>query len=696
MLLCAAFMACKGPEDIATPDYSKPVGNTISFACESTWGTDNQLFWSADNRLGLFCEQVGVENAELGAAAISVGESIGLFYTKLAWAKGADKHRFLLYAPYMESNKTTKITGQLADIQSQQGATSKHIQENCLMYADISSEQVSLPINTQLKHVFGYMDFAASSASQYTDWSIKSITLSNTSDISFSGAYTFEMTTGTLAFTPGGNSLTLRVSGAGDLSSPFHGYAIVNPEATKGLECDVQVVIQKEESDDLVLAGTVTLDADIEPGVITTIALNLDEMEETALEDSSINLADPNNTGVTKSANCYVAGGAGLTYRFPATVMGNGYTTPATPDYAGAGTADGIIPTRLAPLSAQLLWQTGKGLITDVKFKSGYIYFTLNGSESMPLTEGNAVIAAFDQKNGTGNILWSWHIWVTSADLDGGVQTYTLHSDYTEAGATIMMDRNLGALNNKYFNEGKNNLSLGLLYQWGRKDPFLSMDDADIGVANASLALTRVRKSYDANGDELKVAAGTAFNAKNWVNIIGKPIEKADIARYPMNAVWETDTWVWLSEPCDDLWGNPYSDEISDTGHKSIYDPCPPGYRIPHRYTATMFTKTGLNTKVVADMNAVNAPATVQTNGGQIFKYDGASTTYYPACGMLFNNKGQFSLYRVGKYGGWYWTSMPFTKDARAYGYSFDYANCTPVYDNVRGVGMGIRCMKEQ
>jgi hypothetical protein len=72
--------------------------------------------------------------------------------------------------------------------------------------------------------------------------------------------------------------------------------------------------------------------------------------------------------------------------------------------------AKGITPSPLAPVSASILWQSERSLLSGVKLKNNYIYFTLNGSDNTPLVPGNAVIAAY---NDAGTIVWSWHIWVT-------------------------------------------------------------------------------------------------------------------------------------------------------------------------------------------------------------------------------------------------------------------------------------------
>ena len=68
-----------------------------------------------------------------------------------------------------------------------------------------------------------------------------------------------------------------------------------------------------------------------------------------------------------------------------------------------------------SPQKAELVWQDGPSLVTDIKYNSGAnggtISFTV-GKES--IRQGNALIAIKDSQN---TILWSWHIWVTDEDV---------------------------------------------------------------------------------------------------------------------------------------------------------------------------------------------------------------------------------------------------------------------------------------
>ena len=146
-------------------------------------------------------------------------------------------------------------------------------------------------------------------------------------------------------------------------------------------------------------------------------------------------------TVVEETANCYIISEAG-DYRIQA-VKGN------SREPVGEVSA------------VEVLWETfgtdtapqPGDLIAQVSYDSDKN--TIAFSTGAEFLKGNAAIAA---KDAEGTILWSWHIWMTDKPKD---QAYN-------NGAGTMMDRNLGATSATPGSVG----ALGLLYQWGRKDPF--------------------------------------------------------------------------------------------------------------------------------------------------------------------------------------------------------------------------------
>ena len=78
------------------------------------------------------------------------------------------------------------------------------------------------------------------------------------------------------------------------------------------------------------------------------------------------------------------------------------------------------------------------------------------------LHPGNALVAA---KDAAGKILWSWHIWVPATPI--------VTANFGGIMGVDLMDRNLGALVAAEATSAEvSPTSYGMLYQWGRKDPF--------------------------------------------------------------------------------------------------------------------------------------------------------------------------------------------------------------------------------
>jgi hypothetical protein len=170
--------------------------------------------------------------------------------------------------------------------------------------------------------------------------------------------------------------------------------------------------------------------------------------------------------------------------------------------------------------------------VKNVRYENGRIRF-----ETQPtFREGNAVIAARDA---SGTILWSWHIWLT--DHPESHQYYN--------GAGIMMDRNVGATSAVPGDAG----ALGLLYQWGRKDPFLGSSLIDLGLfASSTIKWPSYVNSNTSNGTiEYSIQHPTTFIGSNYYN----------------------KDWYYIPSTTteDSRWNS----------SKTIYDPCPIGYRVP-------------------------------------------------------------------------------------------------------------------
>ena len=284
------------------------------------------------------------------------------------------------------------------------------------------------------------------------------------------------------------------------------------------------------------------------------IEISSDNVHVEYIPVSSLDTFIPLDTEGT--SNSYIADRGAASYSFTATIMGNGAN--GIIDEGKFEDASGNILTKagganIHPLSAKLLWQDMDELVEQVALVNGRVQVKMGRSR------GNALIAVYDKANPNAEdakVLWSWHLWCTPVPQIIEYTAPRTGHEYT------IMDRNVGATTST--------LGLvttqGLQYQFGRKDPFTTSLDYDEEVA---VFLRNVRSdslphlfSYE---EPLTIAQA-----------IGKP----DVFIHRMNL--SGGKWCETSE-MKYLWGNPEGqvEYFPSLTVKTIYDPCPIGYKVP-------------------------------------------------------------------------------------------------------------------
>lgn len=342
--------------------------------------------------------------------------------------------------------------------------------------------------------------------------------------------------------------------------------------------------------------------------------------------DMDLRVGNPTITDLNadgQTANCYIAPSANAWYMLNTTVMGNGATTPLPADMSSGPVAAPIVPKPLHPKSADVLWETLNTTSTPNKgdVVKSKIYYLKDGRALFRTgsKEGNAVIAARDAQN---NIIWSWHIWRTNFDPATTARGLLGIGSISVSGEIVMMERNLGAL--KAIDDV---LASGLHYQWGRKDPFPGYDGA-VGT--------------------------TAATIPN-----GIPVIPVSTAQYTIaQSVAQPTTFFknygdWCSPRNDNLWGTPLIASVSinngvstytynnNYGSKSIYDPCPVGWRVPPGYVwANISTKNIIWKTPNVDLKSITQNA--------------SSAFWITAKGFRKYNDGMLNV--AGSYAR-YWTS---------------------------------------
>ncbi len=385
-------------------------------------------------------------------------------------------------------------------------------------------------------------------------------------------------------------------------------------------------------------------------------------------------------------------------------------------------------------LRAVVLWQDVKGLISSVDNTSDAITFTIGQSNP-----GNAVIAlqakylTYTNWNGEGAVaglvdddvwhtLWTWHIWMTDEVYrNQGVEDETSYDAYyingskdkakadhiaevqdydTPASTYKILPVNLGWVPDndnfglyekrevwiKLKQTGTVNTAevhitqnarqelytgTGTVYQWGRPTAFPALRNINGNVRNV----------YDLAGNNI-TSQFVLAQATNAGDAIGKPYGVLQLEGNP-------NSWFNVSS----LDYNDADEHMWNSDSKTVYDPCPPGFRVPPANVFRTFSKTGA-TVVSGDGHlnmwpeAKDANGTTHRNGerskGGYFyckKHTGnipaadryGDMIYMPATAEWQGNKSvgtqlQEQTEQINQADGIYWTSDYFYKSGNSQG----------------------------
>lgn len=363
----------------------------------------------------------------------------------------------------------------------------------------------------------------------------------------------------------------------GDFVTPLKYTLTQKPVVPVGVDPAEISALRKDTSAKFKVLGdkpwTLTCDnADFVPNVTSgtgettvTVTFPTNETEEEAVANITVKIGSETYTvkitqagypkkvyedlSATATSNCYIVSKVGY-YKFKAETRGNG-VLPAS--------CNGEIPAAITPKGAKILWCTYNTVVApkaideilkDVTLKDGYIQFAVASEDK--ITDANVIIAAYDNEDCTGKILWSWHIWLCAKVPSA-----------SEIGGAMWMDRNLGATCENIKGDAR---SCGLFYQWGRKDPLRTPSTFTDGDFIAT---------FPAFTDEMVQIMNTDGNGT-----ITATIEN------PIPFVQTTKSykdWVYAAD---------HKDRWMDS-QKTMFDPCPPGYKVPSSAQLQAFGEAG-------------------------------------------------------------------------------------------------------
>ena len=429
------------------------------------------------------------------------------------------------------------------------------------------------------------------------------------------------------------------------------------------------------------------------------------------------NLANPGGNGakshIEETANCYLISAPGH-YYIPL-VYGNAikngspnthaYTSNAAPgnpnvlyhfkDHADQAITDPWIEKTNGGANngvdgAEVVWADAANLVHSPAIKrdggNAFLEFEVKASD---IQSGNAVVAV---KKGS-TIVWSWHLWFAPKDaLDkikvtnhqnvdyyftkealGWKPTQWSSSTYSSARTVkVKVEQTVGnngtkqeAVINITQNPGSVKKGATTFYQFGRKDAFP-------GVATADIKQGSITEN-----------AGDNMSIQNGIQNPGS---------------FYTDGGSWYSTPPTgysyyNLWSadNTVTGGNDNSVVKTVYDPCPVGFKMPASNAFTGFTTTGNNSSIQSELNVDGTSVwqTYQNNFGHNFWTSSSKTATinFPASGYRYIIDG--SLYSVGV-NGYYWSAVLSYTNYGCYLY-FGSTVVYPLNDNRRPYGFAVR-----
>lgn len=554
--------------------------------------------------------------------------NIGNSYLAQAWVK------YLTYAyyPYNASAGkdpfAVKFVVPSSVVQTSAGDAS-HLNATDLLYSSVMAEwdytnDETKNVKMAFSHALSVLNIALTSAQSNYSVSDIRVRFEDESEIFSVSDGSVNLSDGSLTLTSGTPEISLHFKEAAKLSAtPVNAYMTITP-GHAGKTFSVYATVNGIETK---LGSKKVPASGLPAGVKAALSFEVGEM---SAEHEYVDLS------ASGTANCYLVTSPGF-YKFKADVKGNGVVPSQLESVAGE--------TAIAPKSALVLWyntlQKSNNWVDESPVylssvfidSDGYIRFYTPAA----FVPGNVVIAAFAEEGVTcenitvdenkcinnATLLWSWNIWAA----DG----YDPAATAIIADGNVFMDRNLGAPISGIGTTGNYEPAgaVGNYYQWGRKDPFPSVSDytSYLPCQNSNILFGTPTytpiKALQINGQSSKKnldgqmfgyrTNGANLDSNNAWNLIARDDISSDKTtkngvyvsyatehpyKYVINKGNSFGGWfTWISDvdaSYKSFWG--------DAEHqKTLFDPCPAGWRVSSKDEAEKFLSVVLNSTLSAN-----------------------------------------------------------------------------------------------
>ncbi len=598
--------------------------------------------WVKGDALGFYwykggsIEGVGTSVVDKALNDRLIAESTGSKTTfKTSWyymyQAGKDYLTYLYYPYNVNAGKNPlSVPFTVPSSQNQAGSDDiAHLSATDFLYATTMANrpngEAEQAVKVTFSHALSVLNIALTSAQSNYSVSDIRVRFEDESEIFSVTDGSVNLSDGSLTLTSGTPEISLHFNEAAKLSAtPVNAYMTITP-GHAGKTFSVYATVNGIETK---LGSKKVPASGLPAGVKAALSFEVGEIS-TGHEYTDLS--------ANGTANCYLVTSPGF-YKFKADVKGNGAVPSQLESVAGE--------TAIAPKSALVLWYNtlqksnnwvdeSPVYLSSVSLDSdGYIRFYTPDV----FVPGNVVIAAFAEEGVTyenitvdenkcinnATLLWSWNIWAAEG--------YDPEATAVNADGNVFMDRNLGAVISGLGATGSYEPAgaVGNYYQWGRKDPFPTISDytnsqpcQNSNFMFGTPTYTPV-KSLQINGQSAtgtldgqmfgyRTKTGGGLDSGNTWNLIARNDISSDkttkngvyvsyAVEHPYKYIINNggtfggfNTWINGDDASyKSLWG--------DAEHqKTLYDPCPAGWRVSSKDEAEKFLAVAVNATMAAN-----------------------------------------------------------------------------------------------
>ncbi len=535
-------------------------------------GNKYPVLWTADDAIGVFSSEANIDNVAARIHNSSVGQNVGKFTTSDPVDYPAASTELLIYYPYNDyaSVDGPKLSSAIPSEQVHGAAnSSEHIGQYTVAYGTASVSAEAPTVTFALNHAAAYVRVVLTT-SEFNGYKLKGVVLRDLSNSKpLSGSVSVNLETG---------ALTVAEPNAYYVRTEFAEPHVLGSSAAEiwltAIPADfsstpLYVAVEMESPDGATVTVPVKVNGNLKADAVNTI-----EVSSLSLSSNVLSWYEPTETRklvggwAYGESNCFIiqAGviGSGVNQKVAVKARGH-FGKVNEPKYVALVVGNNCNEKQsnskfyinddntIAQYSSSLIITAYKQLGTDCDFNVKTETNTFSDGKTLNykgLAVGKVVVCDKDK-----NILWTTSLWGrTAAD----VPSVTM-----KCGAEVMYC-NLGALNSNT-DDWKNG---GAFYQWGRPVPFSWSGKMDIPSGVHAVTMSEADAVTGVYADMITMA-------------MTHPQEKYSPQGNFANARgdWHIGTGTGeLSDRRQDLWGNP--DCEPNGGHKTIYDPCPKGWRV--------------------------------------------------------------------------------------------------------------------